>query len=131
MSEGVTSEKDLVIKIEDEEAGTTKGQLILEEVEYRMERDNDQKHGIGHETAQGISYGNQTCYVSTTAILNEAAASVATSIADGDTVTGVLRGPNMEIDVGKLDWNDWNVSATDDGDVTFDVEFDARDFEVN
>lgn len=130
MGDGITSENELVITISDEEAGTTKGQLILEDVEYRMERDNEQKHGIGNDTPKGISYGNKECYVSHTAILNESAADLAMTLADDDTVEGMLRTPNMEIDVGKLDWNDWNVSASDDGDVTFEVEFDAREFEV-
>lgn len=128
---GVTSDADLVVKIGDHEAGTTKGQLILDDVEYRMERDNEVKHGIGNDEPQGTRKGNKTYHVSHSAILNGSAADLALSVADGDELTAVFRSPDMEIDVGVLDWNDWNVNASDDGDVMFEVEFDAREMETS
>lgn len=128
MGDGVTSDNELQITVHDAEAGTTKGQLILDDVEYRKERDNDPKHGIGNDEPQGMRYGNKTYSVSHTAILNGAAAELALSIDENDILSGSLRTPNMEIDVGKLDWNDVRIEASDDGDVTLSVDFDARQY---
>lgn len=128
MGDGVTSDNELEIEISDAEAGTTQGQLILDDVEWRKERDNEPKHGIGNETPQGIRYGNKTYHVSATAIMNEEAAGLVTDADGQEILTGTLRTPNLEIDVGKLDWNDVRVEANDDGDVTVSVEFDAREY---
>jgi hypothetical protein len=128
MGDGVTSDSELEIKIADAEAGTTKGQLILDDVEWRKERDNDPKHGIGHDEPQGMRYGNKTYSVSATAILNGAAANLALSIDDDAILTGTLKTPNLTVNVGKLDWNDVRVEASDDGDVTMSADFDARQY---
>ena len=129
MGDGVTSDNELEIEISDAEAGTTQGQLILDDVEWRKERDNDPKHGIGHDEPQGMRYGNKTFHVSATSIMNESAAGLVTDAEEQNILTGTLRTPNLEIDVGKLDWNDVSVEATDDGDVTLSVDFDAREYE--
>lgn len=128
MGDGVTSDSELEIEISDAQAGTTQGQLILDDVEWRKERDNDPKHGIGNDEPQGMRYGNKTYMVSATAILNEAAADMMLAAKGTAILEGVLRTPNLEVDVGKLDWNDVRTEASDDGDVTVSVEFDARQY---
>jgi len=125
MGDGVTDDKDLVIKISDHEAGTTKGQLILDDIELSGERDNTEYAGIGNEETQGVGYGNKTYSISETAILNGAAADLALQISEEDYVEGFIRTPNMEASAGQLHWNDWSVSASDDGDVTFEVSFNV------
>jgi len=129
MGDGVTSDSELEITVGDKAAGTTRGQLILDDVEWRKERDNDPKHGIGNDEPQGMRYGNKTYSVSSTSILNGAAADLALSIDDDDVLTATLRTPNLIVDVGKLDWNDVRIEASDDGDVTLSADFDARQYD--
>lgn len=129
MGDGLTSDNELEVTISDAAAGTTKGQLILDDVEFRKERDNEPKHGIGNDEPQGIRYGNKTYMVSTTNILNGSAAELMLDAQDQDVLTASLRTPNLEVDVGELDWNDVRVEASDDGDVTVSMEFDARSYE--
>ncbi|MDB9285387.1 hypothetical protein PN494_00170 [Halorubrum ezzemoulense] len=119
------------MKISDAEAGTTRGQLILDDVEFNKTRDNDPKHGIGNDEPQGIRYGNKTYSVSTTAHLNGASAELMLSAEGQDILTATLRTPNLEVNVGKLDWNDVTVEASDDGDVTVAFDFDARQYDEN
>ena len=129
MGDGVTSDNELEVTISDAEAGTTRGKLILDDVEFRKERDNDPKHGIGNDDPQGMRYGNKTYHVSTTNILNDAAADLMLDAQGTEILTAVLRTPNLEVDVGKLDWNDVRLEASDDGDVTMSAEFDARQYD--
>ncbi len=123
MGDGVTDDKDLTIKVSDKEAGTTKGQLILDDVSISGERDNTTYSGIGNEDIQAISYGNQEYSVSATAILNGASAELARDIQRGDYVEGWIRTANSEYSCGKLHWDDWEISASDDGEVTFEANF--------
>jgi predicted secreted protein len=129
MGDGVTDDKELVIKIADSEAGTTKGQLIIDDIEFSGERDNTEYAGIGNDTTQGVGYGNKTYSLSTTSILNGAAADLALNVTGDDTVGGFVRTPNMQYHLGKLDWNSFDVSASDDGDVTFSCDFNVRNVE--
>lgn len=129
MGDGVTSDNELEVTIADAEAGTTQGQLILDDVEFRKERDNEPKHGIGNIKPQGMRYGNKTYHVSATSILNEDAADLLLETEGTAILTAVLRTPNLEVDVGKLDWNDVRLEASDDGDVTVSMEFDARQYD--
>lgn len=135
MGDGVTSDSELEIKIEDASAGTTEGMLILDDVEFRKQRDNDPKHGVGNDEPQGMQYGNITYNVSATAHLNGASADLAVSVkrdaesGEHPILTAVLRTPNLEVDVGKLDWNDVRIEASDGGDVTMAADFDARQYE--
>lgn len=126
--EGLSSDTDLIIEIGDE---TTEGQLVLDDVEFRKERDNEVHHGIGNDDPSGIRYGKPTYHVTATAILNGAAAELATSLDANTTLSGELIDENsgLEIDVGKLDWNDVRIEANDDGDVMMNAEFDARQYE--
>lgn len=134
MGDGVTSDSELVITIGDAQAGGVEGQLILDDVEYQKERDNDPKHGIGNDKPQGMRYGNITYNVSATAVLNEAAADLALQLKRGGqngehpVLSGQLNTPNATINVGKLDWNDIRIEASDDGDVTMSADFDARQY---
>lgn len=129
MGDGVTSDNELVVTVSDAEAGTTRGQLILDDVEFNKTRDNDPKHGIGNDEPQGIRYGNKTYSVSHTAHLNDAAAELMLDAEGQDILTAVLRTPNLEVNVGKLDWNDVTLEAADDGDVTVSMDFDARQYD--
>lgn len=131
MGDGVTSDNELVVTISDAEAGTTEGQLILDDVEFNKSRDNDPKHGIGYDEPQGMRYGNKTYEVSATGYLNEATADLVLDAEGQDILTAVLRTPNLEVDVGQLDWNDVTIDATDDGDVNVSFDFDARQYEEN
>lgn len=121
MGEGVTDDKDLVLTIADKSAGTTKGQLIIDDVELGGERDNSEYSGIGNEDTQGVGYGNKRHSLSETAILNGAAADLALSIDENDYLEGSFLSPNID-STFRLHWNDWNVSASDDGDVTLDID---------
>ena len=122
MGDGVTDDKDLVIKISDKEAGTTKGQLIIDDIELGGERDNTEYSGIGNDDTQGVGYGNKRYNLNETTILNGAAADLALEIDQEDYLEGFIRTPNMEASAGKLHWNDWTLSASDDGDVTFEID---------
>lgn len=127
MGDGVTSDNELVVRIGGQSAGSTAGQLILDDVEYNKTRDNEEKHGIGNAEPQGIRYGNRTYSVSATGIANQSTAGMLNEARDDNIITGVLRTPNKTISFGKLDWNDVTVEATDDGDVTVSVDFNARE----
>ncbi len=130
---GVTNEASLIVEIGDQQAGGTAGQLILEDVEFRKQRDNEMKHGVGNETPQGISTGNITYECSASAVFNGAAADLARSLDKSTTLTGSLyvqddasEASDFGLTNSYLDWNDVRVEATDDGDVIMEVDFDAR-----
>ena len=130
---GVTSETEVVVEIGEATAGGDGGQLILEDVEFEAERDNDVKHGIGNHNPQGIALGNIEYTTSHTAVMNDTAAEL---VADLDPST-----PNeasMDLDGGLEDggdgseyvsteiyWNNIRTEATDDGDVMVELDFDV------
>lgn len=123
MGWNVTDDKDLVVKIADEHAGNTRGQLILEDVEFSETRDNEEYAGIGNDTTQGVGYGNREFELDASAIYNGSAANLARSISSSDYVTGWIRTDEGEYSAGELHYNDWDVNATDDGDVEFNANF--------
>lgn len=128
---GVTNETLLIVKIGDSKAGGTDGQLLLEDVEFSKERDNDPKHGIGNDTPQGISHGNITYNVSTSALLNGESADLVRNLDPYTPLSAELRlsddaDADIEVVQTKLDWNSVSIEATDDGDIVLSLDFDAR-----
>lgn len=128
MGQGVTDDKDLIVKISDYKGGGTSGQLIIDDVSVSAERDNTSYSGIGNDGVEGVGFGNKTYSFSGTTILNSDAAELAESIDSKDYLEGYLKTPNTEYSCGQLFWDDWEVSASDDGDVTFEVNFTVSDF---
>jgi len=142
MGDNVISDGELVFSITSPDddsnttysAGTTAGQVILEDVTFTMERDNTMYHGIGNDEPQGMSYGNKTYSLSTETIVNEDIAQLVVEMYNnGRSATdGVLRSDGaLEVNIGKIDWNSVEKSASDDGDVTLSIDADCRDVTLN
>lgn len=126
MGDGVTDDKDLLIKLGSKQAGGVKGQLIIDDINFNGERDNTEYSGIGNEGTTGIGYGNETYALSFTEILNDAGAELIDETIGDEPISGIVRTPNYEFNLGKLDWNNFDFDASDDGDTTFAADFNVR-----
>ena len=129
---GVTEEHDLVLKIGSQKAGGTDGQLIIEDVTFSGERDNTEYSGIGNEDTQAIGYGNKQYNLSFTQYFDgDGAGSQLLRDIDSDTqMSGFIRGPDNEINIGRMDWSSFDYEASDDGDVTLAVDMTVRNVDI-
>ena len=122
-----TSELDLVVKYANKKGGGTDGQLVLDDVELNESRDNRIRHGIGNEDPQYIEKGNKEYTFSTTAMLNDAAASALKNIENGDAETQEIYIKDDDVltgQAGGMVFNDLTVSSSDGGDTTVAVDAD-------
>jgi len=122
-----TSELDLVVKYANKKGGGTDGQLVLDDVELNESRDNRIRHGIGNEDPQYIEKGNKEYTFSTTAMLNDAAASALKNIENGDAETQKIYIKDNDVLTGQASgmvFNDLTLSSSDGGDTTVAVDAD-------
>lgn len=112
----VTGNGDLVVKVGDEIAGGTSGQLIIDDVTYSGSRDISEYAGVGNDETQGKSYGNKTFSLSVDTILNGSAATLARQIHDDEILSGYLKTPDDRYNLGELDWNEFEITASDGSD---------------
>ena len=122
-----TNELDLVVKYANKKGGGTDGQLVLDDVELNESRDNRIRHGIGNEDPQYIEKGNKEYTFSTTAMLNDAAASALKNIENGDAETQEIYIKDDDVltgQAGGMVFNDLTVSSSDGGDTTVAVDAD-------
>jgi len=127
-----TSELDLVVKYAGVKAGSSDGQLVLDDVELNESRDNRHRHGIGNENTQYIEKGNTTATFSTTAYLNEGAVEALRNIDSGDAETQAVYikdGNSFEGRASGLVPNDITVSSSDGGDTTLSLDADLLGIE--
>jgi len=116
-----------VVKYAGKKGGSTDGQLVLDDVELSMSRDNRNRHGIGNEDPQYIEKGNKTYTFSTTAHLNSGAAEALQNINDGTAETQAVYMKNSGEFEGRASGmvtNDVTVSSSDGGDTTLAVDAD-------
>jgi len=132
MGDGLTDDGDLVIRIDSEKAGGDSGQLILSDASIGIERSNELRTGIGNKTPQAARYGNQAGTVSAEGDVNEAMARLLESLyVNDESPTDVFfRGDVLEVRGGKMDWNNLETSASDDGGYTAAIDADLRDFDL-
>jgi len=122
-----TNEIDLVVKYAGQKGGGDDGQLIIDDVELEQSRDNRNRHGIGNGEPQAIERGNKTYTFSTTSFMNSAAAAALTDIDNGDAVAEAVYIRDDDVFSGKASGmvtNTVNVSASDGGDTTVEVDAD-------
>ena len=122
-----TNELDLVVKYANKKGGGTDGQLVLDDVELNESRDNRIRHGIGNEDPQYIEKGNKEYTFSTTAMLNDAAASALKNIENGDAETQKIYIKDNDVLTGQASgmvFNDLTLSSSDGGDTTVAVDAD-------
>jgi len=131
MGNGVTDDKDLLIRVGDQQAGGIEGQLILEDINVNFSRDNTQYSGIGNEGTTGTSYGNVMYSVSVTDHVNEAGADLLDEAFNSDSpLRGIVRSPNFEVSIGQLDWNNIDLDAADEDSYQLSMDFDGQGVEV-
>lgn len=127
-SDSHTNETDLLVKYAGQKGGGDDGQLIIDSVELERSRDNRIRHGIGNEEPQEIEKGNRTYTFSTTTYLNASAAAALESIEAGDAETQAVfvkdAQGNYTDKASGMVFNNLTTSASDDGDVTVDVDAD-------
>jgi len=122
-----TNEINLVVQYANKKGGGADGQLIIDDVELEHSRDNRVRHGIGNQEPQHIERGNKTYTFSTTTYMNSAAADALQSIENG---TGETESVYVEEDgtfkdtADSMVFNTLNISASDDGDTTVDIDAD-------
>ena len=132
MGDGVTDDKDLVVRLGGEQAGGVTGQLILSDVTFTIERDNTEHTGIGNEEAQAKSYGDPEASLSAEGMVNDALAREMKSLYDNKETPprAYIRSQGtFEWSIGKMDWNSLETSASDDGDVTMSLDAGCRELE--
>lgn len=131
MGDGLTDDKDLLIRIGDAQAGGVNGQLILEDINVNFSRDNTQYSGIGNKGTQGTSFGSIEYSVSVTDHLNEKGADMLdAAFNNNDSLRGIVRSPNFEVSVGELNWNNIDLDASDDDTYQLSIDFDGQGVEV-
>lgn len=131
MGNGLTDDKELLVRIGDEQAGGVEGQLILEDLNVNLSRDNTTYSGIGNEGTTGTSYGNVSVSLSLTDHVNESGARMLDAAVNSDTpVRGIVRSPNLEISIGELDWNNIDLDAADEDTYQLSIDFDGQGHEI-
>jgi hypothetical protein len=131
MGNGLTDDKELLVRIGDEQAGGVKGQLILEDLNVNFSRDNTRYSGIGNEGTTGTSHGNVQVSLSLTDHLNESGARMLDAALNSSTpVRGIVRSPNLEVAIGELDWNNIDLDAADEDTYQLSIDFDGQGYEV-
>ena len=130
-----TNEHDLIVQYAGQTGGGDSGQLIIDDVELEHSRDNRVRHGIGNEQPQQIERGNLTYTFSTTAYMNEAAASALREISAGNAETQAVfvRDSNgvFEDTADGMVVNTLNISASDDGDTAVEIDADLLGLELS
>lgn len=131
MGNGLTDDKELLVRIGDEQAGGIEGQLILEDLNINLSRDNTTYSGIGNEGTTGTSHGNASVSLSLTDHVNESGARMLDAAVNSDTpVRGIVRSPNLEISIGELDWNNIDLDAADEDTYQLSIDFDGQGHEI-
>lgn len=127
-----TSELDLVVKYANQKGGGSDGQLVIDDVELSVSRDNRIRHGIGNEDPQYIEKGNKTYTFSTTTMMTTAAANALANIDSGDAETQTVYLKDDDVITGQSEgmvFNDLTFSSSDDGDTTVSVDADLLNVE--
>jgi len=122
-----TNEIDLVVRYANEKGGGADGQLVIDDVELSISRDNRDRVGIGNEDPQYIEKGNRSYTFSTTAMMNDAAARALRRIERGDAETQEIYIRDEDVfteKAGGMVFNDLTVGASDGGDTTVDIDAD-------
>jgi len=122
-----TSELDLVVKYGGKKGGGTDGQLVIDDVELSMSRDNRTRHGIGNDEPEYIEKGNKTYSFSTTSYMNGAAIGVVRNIETGDVTSKAVYMKDGDVFKGSASGmivNDLTVSSSDGGDTTVAIDAD-------
>lgn len=131
MANGITDDGELVIRIDEQQAGGESGQLILTDATFTLDRSNSEHVGIGNDTTQAVSYGNTTASVSVEGQTTESMANLVVNLWENRTSPSSVffRGNFLETRGGKMDWNNMEWSISDDGDATLSIDANLRDFE--
>lgn len=127
-----TSELDLVVKYANQKGGGSDGQLVIDDVELSVSRDNRIRHGIGNSDPQYIEKGNKTYTFSTTTMMTSAAANALANIDSGDAETQTVYLKDNDVITGQSEgmvFNDLTFSSSDDGDTTVSVDADLLNVE--
>lgn len=122
-----TNEIDLIVKYAGQKGGGTDGQLVIDDVELEQSRDNRNRHGIGNDDPQWIEKGNKTYTFSTTAFMSSASAQALEDIDAGNAEAEAVYIRDDDVFAGKapgMVFNTLNVSASDDGDTTVQIDAD-------
>lgn len=127
-SDSHTNETDLLVKYAGHKGGGDDGQLIIDSVELERSRENRVRHGIGNEEPQEIEKGNKTYTFSATNYMNASAAAALEAIESGAAETQAVfvkdSQGNYEDKADGMVFNTLTTSASDDGDVTVDIDAD-------
>jgi len=125
MAQDITDANDVLVKIGDAQAGGTAGVLIIDETEISVTPNNEKKYGVGNESAQGRTSGNEEVDVSFT------------HIGQNDTLAGHVEDGNFEF-ILKGDQYAWElddvdgaftINVSDGGDYEIDFDGDALGYE--
>jgi hypothetical protein len=147
------TEADLLIQINDKQGGS-EGQLLLSDVTVSGSRDNTLIYGIGNKQPQEVDPGNEEFSMSVEQYMTKEAAELLREIvnntptpesSDGadDVIPNIstggqsidaaylLFGDGLEMTIGDFRWNDFEINASEDGEVTVSLDADLLNVELN
>lgn len=122
----ITDANTVVVTVGSSTAGGTSGQLILDEFEISVTTNDERRHGVGNEDAQGYVTGNNEYDLSFTHIGEDD--DLAADIEDGNFDVA-LEGNDYKYEANAIRPNDYTVSVSDGGDYELDFSGMALTFD--
>lgn len=127
MTQDITDDSDLILKIGSSQAGGPNGILIIDDFEWGLTKNKETKHGACNTKPQGRTSGNQELDVSFTHIgQNE---DLINDVENGN-FSVVLQGNLYQYELDYVD-GDFTVNISDGGDYELDFDGDALAWERN
>lgn len=125
MPKDITDDSHLIIRIGDGQAGGPSGALIIDSMEFGVNKNKETKHGAANTKPQGRTTGNQELELSFTHIGQDT--TLAKEIEEGNFDV-VIRGNEYNYEVNYVD-GDFTVNISDGGDYELDFDGDALDWD--
>lgn len=132
MGDNVIDDAQVIFELDNYEGGEP-GKLILNSVTLTVERPTNGYSGLGNEGETAVGYGTRSASMSHETVLNQEAAEMLADLYQNDRSpkeVSVLAGPVLDARATKFDWNNLELSAEDDGDVTVSVDGKIRGLEI-
>jgi len=126
MAQDITDANNVVVSIGSTQAGGASGKLILDEFETSVTTNDERRHGVGNEDAQGYISGNNEYDLSFTHIgENE---DLADEIESGNFDIA-LEGEAYKYEANTIRPNDYTINVSDGGDYELDFSGMALTFD--
>lgn len=133
MGDNVIDDAQIIFEIADSQAGGEGGKLILSSVTLTVDRPTNGYSGIGNEGEVAVGYGTRSASLDHEEILNREAARLLEELYQNDRSPKemtILAGDVLRAEAAKFDWNNLELNAEDDGDVTVSISGKVRGLNI-